>query len=111
VTAAGLPGVVKADVDVEASRDYERTRLLARGLGLGGSAPGWEFTRAPGRLPEGSWLLELVVQAAGGAPRCRSAAWSPRRRRAGCRSGSAPSCPRRAARAELPAPLEFSGDT
>jgi hypothetical protein len=95
-----LPGAVKADVDVETSRDYERTRLFVRGLGLGGSTPGWEFTRAPGKLLEGSCLLEVVVQATpgaritvGGTVTAQTAGGLPFR-----------------ARTELPSPLTFSGD-
>ena len=95
-----LPGAVKADVDVEASRDYERTKLFVRGLGLGGSTPGWEFTRAPGKLLEGSCLLEVVVQAqlgtritVGGTVTAQTTGGLPFR-----------------ARTELPSPLTFSGD-
>ena len=95
-----LPSVVKAEAGVEASRDYERTRLFACGLGLGGSAPGWEFTRAPGRLLEGSCLLELVVQAGRGARLSVSGVVT---------AQTAGGLPFRF-RAELPAPLAFSGD-
>jgi hypothetical protein len=95
-----LPSVGKADVDIEASRDYERTRLFVRGLGLGGSSPGWEFTRAPGKLLEGSCLLELVVQAGRGARLSVSGVVT---------AQTAGGLPFRF-RAELPAPLTFGGD-
>lgn len=95
-----LPGAVKADVDVETSRNYERTRLFARGLGLGGSTPGWEFTRAPGKLLEGSCLLELIVQAGHNAKLSVSGTVTAQT------TGSLPFH----LRSELPAPLTFSGD-
>jgi hypothetical protein len=95
-----LPGVAKADVDVEASRDYERSRLFVRGLGLGGPTPGWEFTRAPGKALEGSCLLELVVQAGHGAKLSVSGTVTAQT------AGGLPFH----FRSELPSPLTFAGD-
>jgi hypothetical protein len=95
-----LPSVGEADVDVETSRDYERTRLFVRGLGLGGSTPGWEFTRAPGKLLEGTCLLELIVQAGQHARLSVSGTVTAQT------AGALPFH----FRGELPSPLAFSGD-
>jgi hypothetical protein len=95
-----LPAVVKGNVQAETSREYEQTSVFVRGLGLGGSTPGWEFTRAAGKLLEGSCLLELVVQAARDAKLSVS----------GTVTAQATGGLRFPVRSELPAPLTFSGD-
>lgn len=95
-----LPGVGKAEVDAETSREYERTTLFVRGLGLGGLTPGWEFTRAPGKLLEGSCLLELIVQAGRDAKLSVSGSVTAQT------TGSLPFH----FRTELPSPLTFSGE-
>jgi hypothetical protein len=59
-----LPGVDAEIGSLETKREYERTRLFVCGLGLESATPGWEFTRLPGKLLEGSSRLEVIVQAA-----------------------------------------------
>jgi hypothetical protein len=59
-----LPVVGETELgDIESKHEYEQTRLFVRALNPYGSAPGWEFTRIPGKRLEGSCLLELIVQA------------------------------------------------
>lgn len=87
--------------EFESKTEYERTRLFARGLGLESDTPGWEFTRAPGKLLEGSCRLEVIVQAARGGKLSVSGVAT-----AKATVGSLPWH----FRATLPQPLTFSAD-
>lgn len=101
---ATLPVVGAAEIGhLDRTIKYERTDLYVRALGLEGSTPGWEFTRATGKLLEGTCRLELIVQAGHDAKLGVSGTATARATHGGLSSLWR-------YRAELPRPLTFGGD-